>query len=225
MRPLTNKYPGNCRKCGVDLPVGKEVIYEKRVGIFCPACAPTDPEEIRIYRQEGADRKADKLEGWAEKRRTEAETILDHNRKHYFSDIAFTTQPGRMPFRDRIYARHDRALESLDKAKKMEGKAERLRHVRVAGDAEITRQAKRERVKSLLRIGQEVESGIYGKVRILKINQKTATVLTHTYHNSGIWDENKKGFTVDLSFLTPIVPNEILLFWCLEYFFFSWFKP
>ena len=68
MREILVKYSGDCAKCGETLEVGAKAVYERRVGIFCSGCAPTDPEEIRAVRQEGADRKADRLQGWADKR-------------------------------------------------------------------------------------------------------------------------------------------------------------
>ena len=52
MRAIIVKYDGECRKCGATLPVGVDAIYERHIGVFCPGCAPTDPEEIRAYRQE-----------------------------------------------------------------------------------------------------------------------------------------------------------------------------
>lgn len=47
MRQIIIKYVGDCHKCGTTLPVGSQAIYEKRVGIFCLTCGPTDPEEVR----------------------------------------------------------------------------------------------------------------------------------------------------------------------------------
>ena len=55
MRAITVIYKGNCYKCGADLEVGTKAEYEKKTGIFCPGCAPTDKEDIRRYRQNKAD--------------------------------------------------------------------------------------------------------------------------------------------------------------------------
>jgi len=41
VRRIIVKYTGECRKCGETLSVGAEAVYEKRVGVFCPSCAPT----------------------------------------------------------------------------------------------------------------------------------------------------------------------------------------
>ena len=198
MRKITVRFIGDCRKCGATLPVGSPAIYEKRVGIFCPACAPTDPEEIRSYRQEGADRKADRLEEWAEKREVKASAQLNSH-PEIRHDWAFITQPGHIPLRARMNAGDDRACESLAVARGFREKASRLRHVRVAGDAETRRQAKRDAIKERLRIGMKVDTVIYGQGIVEKINKKTATVgKTGT---SGTYKT-----TVDLSFLRILEP-------------------
>ena len=72
MRQITVKYTGECRKCGNTLIVGSQAMYEKTTGIFCVGCEPTDTEDIRGYRQERADRKADRYDEWAGKRETKA---------------------------------------------------------------------------------------------------------------------------------------------------------
>ena len=196
MRTITLKYEGDCEKCSVRLMPGESAVYEKRVGIFCPTCAPTDPEEIRTYRQEGADRKADKYEDWAAKRERRANITLN-NHKEIRSDIAFNTQPGHIPFRARLIAADDRAFQSLNVAEGFRTKAASLRHVRVAGDAEQKRQAKRDAVKAVLRVGMRVDTVIYGEGIVEKINKKTATIgstgTSRTYKT-----------TVDLSFLRPL---------------------
>jgi len=175
MRRLNLKFSGDCRECGSTLPVGAEAIYEKRVGIFCPDCAPTDPEAIRAYRQEAADRKADRYEDWATKRRKNANATLRDNAR-FTEDIAFNTQPGHIPLRRRVIRQNDKAFESLETARRFDAKAKSLRHVRVAGDAERKRQAKRDVIKPLLKVGMKVDTGIYGQGTIKKINRKTATV-------------------------------------------------
>jgi hypothetical protein len=59
-----------CGKCSAPLEADADVVYVRRVGIFCPTCAPTNPEEIRALRQDAADAKAKKTEAWLEKRKT-----------------------------------------------------------------------------------------------------------------------------------------------------------
>jgi len=175
MRQLTVKYAGECRKCGKTLKIGQQAIYERRVGLFCLECEPTDPEEIRAYRQEGADRKADRYAEWAAKRKKKANAVLDGH-KRYTSDITFNTQPGHIPLRARIIKQEDRAFESLQKAADMQAKADSLRHVAVKGDAERRRHAVRDKIRPLLKIGMRVYTGIYGHGVIKRINPKTATI-------------------------------------------------
>lgn len=175
MNQITLRYAGTCRKCGTTLPAGALAVYESRVGIFCPADAPSDPEEIRAYRQESADRKAEKYEEWAKKRRAKAEAALKRNEVHT-GDIAFNTQPGHIPERARIIKQNDKAIESLETAKRFEDKAKALRRVRVAGDTERARQAKRDAIRPLLRVGMAVYTDLYGVGLVKRINKKTATI-------------------------------------------------
>lgn len=175
MRPLTLKYAGECRKCGQSLGVGSQAVYERRVGVFCVPCGPTDSEEIRAYRQEGADRKAERLEGWASKRREAATATLDGNRR-YWDDWAFVTQPGRIPQRSRVIAQDDRALESLQKAQSMERKAASLRDVRVAGDKERERQSEREVNDQRFSKGSRIHTAMYGPGVIVGVYKKSYRV-------------------------------------------------
>ena len=176
MRTIMLRFAGDCRKCGATLPEGDHAVYEKRVGIFCPACAPTDPEEIRAYRQEAADKKADKYETWAENREQKSNAVLNHIRDRYRGDSAFNTQPGHIPERARAIRKEDKALESLNIAKGFRAKAQGLRHVRVAGDAERKREASRSKCREWLQVGMTVHSPLYGNGEVLKINKKTASV-------------------------------------------------
>jgi len=191
MRQITVKYSGDCQKCGNTLPVGESAIYERRVGIFCVGCAPTDPEEIRAVRQVGADRKADRLEEWAEKREEKASTVLNSH-SEIRHDWAFITQPGHIPFRARMIAADDRAHESLNVARGFRARAEGLRHVRVEGDAERKREIEREYTRQWIQLGMQVHTTLYGIGAISKINKKTATV-----------DFGSHKYNVCLSWLAP----------------------
>jgi len=197
MRPISVKYEGNCRKCEAILNIGTNAIYEKHVGLFCPGCEPTDTEEIRQYRQEAADRRADKYEGWASKRRDKAETQLTSH-PEVRHDYAFITQPGRIPMRNRMNKADNRAFESLQIADKMQSKADSLRHVRVKGNAEARWQSLRDLNLSRLQVGMLVDTGVYGKGTILKLNKKTAKV--GNTGTSGTYTVN-----VDLAFLRPML--------------------
>lgn len=193
MREIIVKYAGECRKCGNPLAVGEKAIYERHVGVFCPECAPTDPEEIREYRQEAGERRASKYDEWAEKRITRAQATLKHN-ETYTGDYAFNTQPGHIPLRARVIAQNDKAFESLRTAERFKEKARSLRNVRVAGDAEKVRQAKREAVLSWLKVGMKVHTAIYGQGVVEKINKKTAKI--KETGASGTYTVN-----IDLSFI------------------------
>lgn len=175
MRQITVKYSGQCAKCGNALEVGQSAIYEKTTGIFCVGCEPTDVEEIRTYRQEKADRRADRYDGWAHKREVRASAQLN-SYPEIRHDIAFNTQPGHIPFRARMIAADNRAFESLRVAERMRGKADNIRGVRVAGDAERKRQAERDALRPLLAPGVRVNSPLYDTGIILKVNQKTAKI-------------------------------------------------
>ncbi|KKL90328.1 hypothetical protein LCGC14_1905810 [marine sediment metagenome] len=67
-------------------------------------------------------RKAERLHGWAEKRGAKAATV-HQERERYHGDIAFWTQPGRIPERDRVHARGRRAWEHDGKARDMNRRA------------------------------------------------------------------------------------------------------
>ncbi len=200
MRNIKVKYSGDCRKCGATLNVGDDAVYERHIGIFCPTCEPKDTEGIREYRQEAADHKADKYEEWAAKRTKEATATLNHNRT-YTDDIAFNTQPGHFPLRARVINQNDRAYESLQVANRFKEKAQNLRHVKVAGDAENKRQAKREHILSNIKLGMEVDTVIYGRGIVQKINKKTARI-----SSTGI--SGTYTVKVDLSFLKLLNKKE-----------------
>lgn len=177
MREITLRYVGECRKCGATVPVGEQAIYERRVGIFCLSCGPTEAEEIREYRQEAAERRAEKYEEWAQKRRVEANASLERNRQLYRGDWAFVTQPGHIPLRARINRQDEKAFENLAVADAFEDKAQRLRRVSVAGDAEARREARRECVRTWAKVGMMVEAPPFPGIRkLLKVNAKTALV-------------------------------------------------
>lgn len=175
MRQITVKYTGDCVKCHASIEVGAIAIYEKRVGIFCPSCAPTDTEEIRAYRQEGANRKADRLEEWAAKREARASATLNSH-SEIRHDIAFNTQPGHIPFRARMIAADDRAFESLNVATGFRNRAESLRHVRVKGNAQRADIAKRDALRPMLAPGVRVHDWSFGLGTVAKVNTKTAGV-------------------------------------------------
>lgn len=175
MRTITAKYDGECRACSEATAAGDEVVYERGIGVFHPACAPTDPDEIRAYRDERAERKAGRYEEWAEKRRAKA-AALEKQNEPYRGDIAFNTQPGHIPERARAIRRSEKAWEHSTTASEFEGKARRLRNgVRVAGDAERKREQERKANDQIITVGDLVDTVICGPGIVLKINAKTYT--------------------------------------------------
>uniref|UniRef100_A0A6M3LVB4 Uncharacterized protein n=1 Tax=viral metagenome TaxID=1070528 RepID=A0A6M3LVB4_9ZZZZ len=175
MRQLIVKYDGQCAKCGTDLEQGQAAMYEKSMGIFCVGCEPKDTEEIRACRLAKAERKAERYEGWAEKREQKATAQLNSypSIRH---DYAFNTQPGHIPFRAKMIASDDRAFDSLRTAKRMRDKAESLRNVRIAGDAENRRQTIREKLDTLISKGSKVYDAVFGPGEVLGVYKKSYRV-------------------------------------------------
>lgn len=191
MRQITVKYAGECAKCGAELPVGASAAYERITGIFCIGCFPMDSEEIREFRTARAERKAERLDAWAEKREERAAAALNShpNIRH---DWAFITQPGRIPFRERMNRADARAVESLRKAESMRARAEGLRKVRVKGDAAKRDEAKREGIRPLLSKGSRVFDWCFGNGTVIKVNRLSASVK---------FDRCERAFARDLIFL------------------------
>ena len=73
--------------------------------------------------RERREAKAERLRGWVEKREQSAGAVLAAH-QIYRGDIAFNTQPGRIPLRSRVIAQDDRAFESLRKAERMAAQAD-----------------------------------------------------------------------------------------------------
>ncbi len=172
MRQLIIKYQGECKKCGNVLDVGQNAMYEKSMGIFCIGCEPKEIEEIRAFRLEKAEAKADRYEEWAEKREVKASAQLNRN-PEMRHDWAFITQPGHIPERARMIKSDDRAYESLNVARGMRSKADGLRNVRVAGDAERKRQSRREALDGLITKGTKVHDAVFGEGTVLSIHKKS----------------------------------------------------
>jgi len=174
MRPIIIQYAGTCVACGAALAVGAPAVYERRVGCFCPTCAPTDPEEIRALRTAGAERKAARFDEWAAKREARAEAQLT-SYPELRRDHAFNTQPGHIPARARMNAADARACASLAKARAMRAKAASLRNVRVAGDAERAREKERAAAREWVTVGALIVDPFYGLARVLRVNRKTVS--------------------------------------------------
>lgn len=169
---------------------------------LCYACWKARPlEEVRAYRQAKIDRKVTRLNKWADSRDAKAENQMSEFNT-LRKDWSWLTQPniptssGRAfaRSRDRVMNRYDAGMKLSIEAGKMREKAEWLQKTGavVKGDAEKKRQAKRDHMDTLVKVGDVVHSWIVGECTILKINKKTYTVKNHRTGNT---------FTQDKSFI------------------------
>lgn len=172
MRQIFIKYSGQCAKCGNSLDIGKIAMYEKSMGIFCVGCEPKDVEEIRSFRLQKAEPKAEQYEEWAEKREHKANVQLN-SLPEIRHDWAFITQPGHIPLRAKMIEADDRAFQSLNVADRFRRKAESLRHIQVAGDAERKRQAKREDLDTIIHKGSKVYDPVFGNGEVIGVYSKS----------------------------------------------------
>lgn len=198
MRQLIVKYDGECKKCGNLLEVGQSAMYEKSMGLFCIGCEPTEVEDIRAFRLEKAETKAERYEGWAAKRESKANSQLNSHPtiRH---DWAFITQPGHIPFRARMNKADDKAYESLQVANGMREKAESLRNVKVAGDAERKRQAKREYLDKLISKGSRVYDAVFGEGLVVSVHKKSYRIQFNSKAGEGFYTTSR-----DKSYVVPV---------------------
>ncbi len=152
-------------------------------------------ERLRAIRQDKIDRRVGRLLGKADRLQAEADK-KSAARDPYRGDTAFWTQPGRIPARDRVMNSIETAGRLASEAKDVRDKAIWLSNsgARVAGDAEIKRQAKRDHNDTWVTAGMNVNTYIYGFATIVKVNKKTYTIRTHSGFET----------TVDKSFVAPI---------------------
>lgn len=75
--------------------------------------------------RERREARAERLRGWAEKRRQKAAAVATLSDK-FRGDYAFNTQPGHIPQRARLIAQEDRAFASLNKAHEMASRADEI---------------------------------------------------------------------------------------------------
>lgn len=144
-----------------------------------------DREIIRAARQEAADRKAARLEGWAASAEKKADALKVANEP--YSSWEFITEPIKIGhhsesrhrrLRERISQRMDKEMELRNRAAELRRRAASLRSgVRVAGDAEHRRQLEREANDTLFRVGSKVRDLIFGPAEIVKVNKKSYTLL------------------------------------------------
>lgn len=186
MRNLISKYDGECSRCGKLYTVGETIMYEKRAGCFCVGCEPTDTEDVRSFRQDWIDRKNAKREEWAQARERRAaglqarsDSLMGRDRSpDGRADWALVTQPGYIPQRAQANRAQERSWEELRAAD--EHRNRMIGDARVKGDAERSREARRDAVRDMVkaRVGTMVRCHPYGSVKLLRVNQKSATVQT-----------------------------------------------
>lgn len=161
-------------------------MYEKPTGCFCIGCEPREPDDIRAFRQAKIDAKNDRREGWAQARERRADryqhrsdVLMGRDRSpDGRADWALVTQPGHIPQRAQANRAQERAWE--EQAAAAEHRKRMLYPARVAGDRERARQAQRDAVRDLVAkyIGKEIVCHPYGRVTLLRVNAKSATVQT-----------------------------------------------
>lgn len=174
-RIITNKYEGECKKCGKLLEVGSQVQYVKWAGIFCSDHELTT-EDIREARQERADRRANRLINKADRLNRLADDKQAGFNK-FRGDIAFATQPGHIPFRRRLIDRYDKGMELRNEADQALERAESIRNsVRVKGDAERRRQEIRAYITQKVKVGDKVNWMYSKELEVVRINKKTFTL-------------------------------------------------
>jgi len=174
-RIIVNKYKANCKKCGKNIEIGSKCQYVKWAGVFCVDHELTT-EDIREARQERADKKAERLTQKAERLEKQAD-IKQSGFDKFRGDTAFLTQPGHIPFRERLIDRYDKGSELRNEAEKSRERANSISNsVRVKGDAEKKHQAKRDYITANIKVGDKIYWMVNIEVEVIKINPKTVKV-------------------------------------------------
>lgn len=185
MRQLVSKYEGECARCGAGFSPGQPIMYEKPTGCFCVGCEPTEPDDVRAFRQAKIDRKNERREEWAQARERRAaaaqgtsDRLMRRDPVTGRADWALVTQPGHIPQRAQANKAQERAWSEMQAA--AEHRSKKLYPARVKGDAERNRQERRDKVRELVRahIGMMVQCHPYGLVKLVRVNAKSATVET-----------------------------------------------
>lgn len=149
---------------------------------------PLTPEERRAYIQGLRNRKADRLIKSAELRDSEAAELRSQTQP-FISDLSFVTQPitpgagGRsfQKFRNKINNKVDREFSLMNESEELRERAERLKApVAIKGDAAAKRQAKRDLNDTVIVLGSYINTFIYGKGTVTKINKTTYSVKIDT---------------------------------------------
>ena len=194
MKQITIKYQGSCKRCNKDIGVGQLAFYEKSMGCFCIGCEPKDTEEIRHFRLLKAQKKAERLYNKADRLEKEADQKMAAF-NYFRKDIAFLTQPGHIPGRQKIVDRYNKGYELLKEAEETRNKAGSITKIQVAGDAERKRQQLRELLDTKISKGSRVHDFCFGDGEVVSIHKKSYRI---KFDKSGsIWARDK-------SFVRPI---------------------
>mgnify|MGYP001581954400 CR=1 FL=1 len=121
--------------------------------------------------------KAAQYREWGDKAQAQAEAlVVGHER--YRGDVAFWTQPGRIPERDRMHARSLKAYELGQKAKKFHERAANLERLATTNAGDAARRLQAERDANPFAVGAQARSIHYGPCVILKVNRNTYRIRT-----------------------------------------------
>lgn len=146
--------------------------------------APLEGEALREYRQGKANRKAAWLRDRAARKGEIAADLFD--REHKIMDMIPLGQPiltghhsQRRHERDlnRINALCSKACEAFEESKRLASRADRLESgVRIKGDAEDLHEKHRQMIRETVKPGHIVIAGVYGEMKVIKMNRKTLQV-------------------------------------------------
>lgn len=134
-------------------------------------------ETIRIYRQDKANRKAERVRSWGESKLRQAQELED-SIPEYAHDWAFITQPGHIPARERINRKKDAIFQLRKEGQAQIERAERIEKYggRVKGDAERARQTMRVEQDKTIGKGSRVHDFCFGDGEVVRVNKKTYSI-------------------------------------------------
>jgi len=134
-------------------------------------------DELRKYRQEKANRKAERVKGWGESKLKQAQ-ILEDSIPEYAHDWAYITQPGHISGRDKINRKQEKIYRLREEGKRQIKRAERIKKYggRVKGDAEREREVEREKQDKIIGKGSRIHDFCFGDGEVVRVNKKTYSI-------------------------------------------------
>lgn len=134
-------------------------------------------ERLRAYRQEKANRKAERIKDWGESKLRQAQELED-SIPEYAHDWAYITQPGHIPGRDKINRKQEKIFRLREEGKAQIERGRRIEKygARVKGDAERERQAKREEQDKAIGKGSRVHDFCFGDGEVTRVNTKSYSI-------------------------------------------------